>query len=562
MATSVDSVHKSSDSVKDYSCVGCVSKNIEKSADFFCETCFKCFCEKCFYHHDQVFVNHLTYGRRETNKWPLEKAIEDLLLKCDVHPDKKLKMFCQDHSQLCCSDCVLLNHRQCTNLAKISESVKKLSVDMQQLSNKIQSIIADINKFKVVQEGSIQSIEGLYVEEFQRIRDQRKKLNAALDELENTTLKELDDIRTTLQTSLKKDVDNCSRLKDELQQLSEAVQGLCDKSIQDIEFIASRKCLDKIQESERYLKENPVKVQSSIVFKANIDIEQYLSQQSSLGRIVDSMQSLKLKINQDQVLTVKRKCEYNVKILSDTRANCVIRGICSLPSGHIIVADSSNKKVKLLDKHYNVSSHCDMPSSPVAICQITASEVAVTLDEAGVQFMSVSNGQLVNGRKLQLPHEAVGIAHHKEALYITDGFALYHYNLTGTLVKRLYEDTGGKSSRVCKCALSPAGDRIYVINYAQNKLITLTKDGSLISTFTDPELQCPWDVHVTPDGQVLCCAYNTVLQVDHKGKKKLATLASQRDGLCKPVSVCYNSNIHQIIVGQYANNKIIVIELQ
>ncbi|XP_052220268.1 uncharacterized protein LOC127837350 isoform X2 [Dreissena polymorpha] len=556
MASSLDSVYKSSDSVKDYSCIGCISKNIEKSADFFCETCWKCFCEKCLYHHDKVFVNHLTYGRRETSKWPLEKAIEDLLLKCDIHNNEKLKVFCQDHSQLCCCDCLLLNHRQCTNLALISESVKKLSVDMQQLSNKIQSIIADLNKFKRVQEASIQSIEGSYDEKLQEIRTQRKKLNAALDELENKTLKELDEIRTTLQTSLKKDVDNCGRLKAELQQLSEAVQGLCDKSIKDIEFIARRKCLDKIQESESFLKKNPVKVQSSIIFKANIDIEQYLSRQSSLGTIVDSMQSLKLKMNRDQVLTVKRKCEYNVKISGDTSGYCNITGICSLPSGHIIITDYNNKKVKLLDKHYNVSSHCDLPSSPVDMCQITASEMAVTLGSDGVQFMSVSNGQLVNGRKLQLPLAAFGIAHHQGALYITSGTGLYHFTLDGTLVKKLYE--------VFRCALNPAGDMIYVTIYNQNKLFTLATDGSLIYTFTNPELQFPWGVHVTPDRHVLCCAYrsNTVLQVDHEGKKKLATLASQRDGLFHPVSVCYNRQTHQIIVGLQHNNKIIVIELQ
>ncbi|KAH3846386.1 hypothetical protein DPMN_088687 [Dreissena polymorpha] len=166
MTTSVDSVHKSSD------------------------------------YHDQVFINHLIYRRGEANKWPLEKAIEELLLKGDVHPDKKLKMFCQDHSQLCCSDCVLLNHRQCTNLALISESVKKLSVDMPQLSNNIQTNLDELNKFIRVQEASIQSIEGSYCEKLQEIL--RKKLFAALDKLENTTLKELDRIRTTLQTSLKK----------------------------------------------------------------------------------------------------------------------------------------------------------------------------------------------------------------------------------------------------------------------------------------------------------------------------------------------------------------------
>ncbi|KAH3748364.1 hypothetical protein DPMN_182808 [Dreissena polymorpha] len=73
--------------------------------------------------------------------------MEDLLLKCSVHKDETLKMFCQDHIQLCCSDCVLLNHRQCTNVSLISESVKKLSLDMKQLSINLQTIIHQLNMF-------------------------------------------------------------------------------------------------------------------------------------------------------------------------------------------------------------------------------------------------------------------------------------------------------------------------------------------------------------------------------------------------------------------------------
>ncbi|KAH3794710.1 hypothetical protein DPMN_148248 [Dreissena polymorpha] len=60
-------------------------------------------------------------------------------------------------------------------------------------------------------------------------------------------------------------------------------------------------------ECETYLKENLVKAQSSIIFKANIDIEQYLCHQFSLGRITDSMRSLALEINLDHVLTLKTK---------------------------------------------------------------------------------------------------------------------------------------------------------------------------------------------------------------------------------------------------------------
>ena len=115
-----------------------------------------------------------------------------------------------------------------------------------------------------------------------------------------------------------------------------------------------------------------------------------------------------------------------------------------------------------------------------------------------------------------------------------------------------------------KCALRPAGDRIYVTNNVRHKLYTLATDGSLISTFTDPELKHPTGVHVTPAGQVLVCGYssNNVVQVDREGKKKLATLASPKDGLSQLGSVCYDTNKHQIIVGEYGNNKIMVMELQ
>ncbi|XP_052219463.1 uncharacterized protein LOC127836865 [Dreissena polymorpha] len=456
----------------------------------------------------------------------------------------------------------MLLFRQCANVTLICDSVKKMSLNMLQLLNSLETILNELNKLKSTQESSIQSVEESYGKQLQEIGDMRKKLNASLDALEIATKKELDEIRTTLQTALKKDVDKCSKLKDELKQLSEAVNVLCDKSNKEIKFIASRKCLDKIQESESYLKKKSVKVQNSIIFKANSDIEKYLSQQASLGRIVDSLQSLTLNMNPYQVLFVKSKSEFIVSISSDTSQTCSIKGICCLPSGQVIVTDYNNKKVKLLDKHYNVSSHSDVPGNPYDICQITSTEVAVSVGKE-VQFISVSNGQLVNGRKFLLTHDAVGIAYNKGALYVTSRIALYQYTLFGSLIKKIYEDASG-SCAVWKCAVSPAGDWIYVLNNTQNKVITLAIDGTLISTFEDPELQSPYGVHVTPSGQVLVCGYssNTVIKVDHEGRKKLATLVSNKDGVCGPLSVCFNTNTDQIIVGLNNDNTIYVLELQ
>ncbi|KAH3876240.1 hypothetical protein DPMN_000077 [Dreissena polymorpha] len=254
MATPLGSVHKSSDLVKDFCCGACKSRSIEEIAEIYCETCLKCFCGKCIYLHGQLYADHITYGTEDMNKWPVTKKMEDFLFKCENHKDKKLKMFCKDHSQPCCTNCAFLNHRLCKEVSLISESVKTNPSDLHELSNKIETILKELKNLQNTRQSSFQSVEGSYSKRLQEVRDVRQKLNSALDELEKATLKELDDLRTSLQAALKTDVDNCNKLMDDLELLSEAVKELADKSIGEMAFIASRKCLDKIQESQVYLK--------------------------------------------------------------------------------------------------------------------------------------------------------------------------------------------------------------------------------------------------------------------------------------------------------------------
>ncbi|KAH3750137.1 hypothetical protein DPMN_184654 [Dreissena polymorpha] len=163
---------------------------------------------------------------------------------------------------------------------------------------------------------------------------------------------------------------------------------------------------------------------------------------------------------------VKKKYEYNVKIESDKSQTCYISGICILPSGETIVADYYNKRVKMLDNHYNVSSDLKVDGNPQGICQIFPSQVAITFENS-VQFINVSNGKLVRGELLEID----------KGDYETS--ELPHATLVITYIRVIFY----------KCVLHPDGNWIYVTNFAQNKLMALTIHGTLMSTFTDPELQ-------------------------------------------------------------------------
>ncbi|KAH3879830.1 hypothetical protein DPMN_003737 [Dreissena polymorpha] len=116
---------------------------------------------------------------------------------------------------------------------------------------------------------------------------------------------------------------------------------------------------------------------------------------------------------------------------------------------------------------------------------------------------------------------------------------------------------GGAIKLVWRCAVSPTGDRLYITSWGQRELHTLARDGTLLATlYTDPALDGPYGLHVTPAGQVLVCGRlsNTVLQVGWEGESKLANLATQEDGVWCPQSVCYSSTTSSIIVGQYGDN--------
>ncbi|KAH3862320.1 hypothetical protein DPMN_025286 [Dreissena polymorpha] len=288
--------------------------------------------------------------------------------------------------------------------------------------------------------------------------------------------------------------------------------------------------------------------------KAHTGIKQYLSKLTGLVRVVGP----------NYVFTVQGNSEHTVRIPSDSES-CSITAICVLPDGQVLLADRNNKTVKLLNQQYRVVSHLDVRTESQDICQITPSGVAVAVTYRNrVQFITVIQGQLALGKKFQLQHECTGIAHNQGDLYISSGTALYKFTLSGKQVCRLYKDTSA-SATVRKCAVSPTGDRLYIISYY--KLHTLARDGTLLATYTDPALDGLDGVHVTPAGQVLVCGTwsHTVLQVGWDGQSKLttlATLATQEDGVRRPWSVCYSSTTSSIIVGQGWDDSILVFRVE
>ncbi|XP_052226711.1 uncharacterized protein LOC127841689 [Dreissena polymorpha] len=476
-------------------------------------------------------------------EWPVSKQVEEFLLKCQAHKDDKIEMLCDDHSQLCCTKCAFNDHSQCSKVTPISELTNSQPTDLQGLSVELETVMGGIKSLQINQEASVQSLQRTYKEHGAVMIEQlHGNLNTNIDkccnssvgtsdknlkeemcwsvlsilnEFDSITVKELNEIKDeviSIKGSVTSSIHKCTSLHNDLLQLLEIVQKIGDNK--ELCLIASIKCKHIIQ------------------------------------------QALTLLGKSGKVFKVQGKSEHNVRVPSDS-VSCAISGICVLPDGQVLVVDWTNNNVKLLNQQYQVVSHLDVNARPFDICLITPSEVAVTVNASNiheVQFITVNQGKLVPGRKFQLQHECRGIDHHQGDLFVISSEELYKYTLNGKQVCSLYRSFDGT---VYECAVSPTGDRLYITSWHwQHKLLTLARDGTLLATYTDPALERPVGLHVTPAGQVLVCGdwSNTVVQVGWEGQSKLTTLATQWDGEWWPRSVCYSSTTSSIIVGQQGDN--------
>ncbi|KAH3790926.1 uncharacterized protein LOC127843022 isoform X1 [Dreissena polymorpha] len=556
MATgSLSSVPKRLRMVEDFSCTRCLEQNLTESADIYCEKCEWFYCKKCVILHSQFYTKHMTCGREDIKKWPVSKAVEDFLRKCEVHEDETLTQFCHDHSQLCCSACVGTIHSQCRKVTQISELTNSQPTGLEGLSVELETVLGEIKTLQISQEASIQSLQRTYKEHREVMIEQMCcNLNTYIDECDNNsvgtsggneqylkeemcrsvlfivnefdniTAKELNEIRDeviSMTGSVTSSIHKCTSLHNDLSQLLEIVQKIGDNK--ELCHIANIKCKHIIQ------------------------------------------QALTLLGKSGKALNVQSITEHNVRIPSD-KVVCDIRGICVLPDGQVLVVDWNNENVKLLNQQYQVVSHWDVNAWPLDICLITPSEVAVAVYTSNiheVQFITVNQGKLVSGRKFQLQHECTCITHHQGNLFVTSGQELYKYSLNGKLICRLYQDRSADWT-VWRCAVSPTGDRLYITSYMEDNLLTLARDGTLLATYSDPALEGPTGLHVTPAGQVLVCGClsHTVLQVGWEEQSKLTTLATEEDGVWDPWSVCYSSTTSSIIVGQAEDDNILVFRVE
>ncbi|KAH3811972.1 hypothetical protein DPMN_140390 [Dreissena polymorpha] len=166
--------------------------------------------------------------------------------------------------------------------------------------------------------------------------------------------------------------------------------------------------------------------------QSNIDAANCETKSSEL-HTTSSMNISSQKCDPNQLITVNRSKMTTVRIKKDSET-CYISGICETATGELVVTDWNNSRIKLLDKSFKVTDHCDLPGKSLSTCIIDSSLLAVALNSGEVHFirlkkplLGLSSLKLQHDETFKLSHSIMGIYHHLGNLYVTSGTALYHY---------------------------------------------------------------------------------------------------------------------------------------
>ncbi|XP_052781938.1 uncharacterized protein LOC128218326 [Mya arenaria] len=551
------SIQRGCDFIHDFVCSPCEEDGLNTEAQYFCNQCTKYYCVNCVPVHNKLFKRHSVLDRTDKTKWAAAPGMVDVLERCERHPGEALKLVCGDHDQLCCHVCVAMDHRQCSAIQHIPDVAKGIRKDpeFRQLPQRVAVLRVQIEDMKNDRKKNSSSLRKTRTAILDEIKAIRRKINDILDQMEKTTVQELDGLVAAQELSIKKDMESCTQMDDELKNIIDDIQSK-DSSGEPPLYIGFRKCEEIIKQAKEILQNMSNVVKYNITFRKHNGIEDYLSSMKSFGDFNQSnvfgVQPIASLNPRDHVFATEGYKEYNVRMSSD-KSSCNIQGMCELPGGEIVILDRNNK-VKLLDQEYRVVDHCDVPKYQHDVCHMGGNEVAVCVDNYDnrheLHFMNIIKGKLVTTRKLSFTHRCYSAAHHGNNLYISSGTALYVYTTTGQLVKKLYEDKSGGNT-VRNIAISNDGKTIYITNFSNNQIITLDNLGNKLATFTDPDLRGPYGVHSTTAGHVfVCCLHSdTVLQVDKDGMTKLATLARIQDGVYSPQDLYFSSRTSSLVVG-------------
>ena len=172
-------------------CISCEVVNKDTTAEKYCIECSEYLCAACsrIIHAVRKLTDHLVLdydGEGENADKGVNTVLADYFA-CSKHPEKILSLVCEGHNKLCCTKCLLENHKYCDDVTEIKDraNAPENETELNRLKGQFKTMSEQIKVIKEFKKNNV-TIQKQKVEEIRnQITELRTKVNKIFDSLEN-----------------------------------------------------------------------------------------------------------------------------------------------------------------------------------------------------------------------------------------------------------------------------------------------------------------------------------------------------------------------------------------
>lgn len=568
-------------------CDPCRRNKTKSKLHSYCKNCRDALCENCAKTHKGLrsCKNHKVLSTNE-----FADAINSLKVDeeyCPRHEEKQLDQYCYTHDSLCCALCVNELHKLCARVVGVAEAAKKTRAgqDVQKLEGSLDRYREYVGSVKHDRAALLKRLDSKKSKVLNEFIGIKANIVAQLEKMEKDLNTMLEATHRLESKKVKSEMDKCQEIESAVTNTKEFLK-IADKHGSDSQVVET---VEKVKQECEYYEENMSILCSNMKntdYNIALDpsLQQVMKRLNQFGRIdVHStgtnygptpkfMRSLGFQTShaapQPKVKAVKplhTQADQNlVKEVADFCARfsedgqeCWFTGACFLPDGRIVLADRTNRKLKLFTKEYEPLAELLLSSKPWDVTVINDKQVAVSLPaECKIQFVSITESMLRLARTMSSDEPCFGLYFANDKIltvtYDGDPVNLRILSLTGEELAFVCVDDDGLPlfSKPIYVTSNSDVSVIYVSDERQGCVVTLTESGELNFTTNTIDIGHAAGLVVDKVGNVYVCdnSSNCVHQITNDGERDNVIVSGS--AISYPRAVTYDPRDKRLLVTQ------------
>ena len=561
------SLQGASDEVHTNICGPCKNADIERGAKHYCQDCPEYLCDQCKDHHRKL---RLTKSHRivSESQVPAVSSIRgrpSIVVYCSCNRKQEVQYYCEDHKDTVCDLCKNSKHYKC-KVPRIQDKGSAYSQSkISSVMSKLDAIQDEYAKLKQARDDDIKRLEHSTEDCKNEIATFRKEINAFLDDLEKTMLKQLASYEKDKQSRISQQISTLTATLKMLESDYKLLHDAKNDGRKATMFAADVQVSKGLQEySDRLSDIRNDAINTGVKFEKNAKLAHLQTEIDSLGSLISSSSRI---IQRDRQMLLDSKIQLQAKVnvkLPDDGFTPGITGLAVMATGEIVLCDVDNDKIKLVDNSDVLQDSLKLNATPWDISVVDAKTVIVTLlSTKQLQYIEVFP-RLTPGRVLQLDKKCWGVHVTADKIFTSchnspgEG-EVRILDLDGNLLQQLGIN---EDFTLPYCiTVSPSEKKIFVSDTGGNSVTCMTMDNDVVYKYGDNEMKSPRGLYCDDGDNIIVCGWNSKnVQVITADGKKHCDLISSREDL-QPLCINYRERDDTLIVGCHYSDPIYLFKL-